>query len=76
MSDPATAVEMFEVRVQHDPDAALLLTADGRGRTYGQLAAAADDLAHELRRQGAEPGDVVGLYLWNDPAWVVAVFAC
>ena len=75
MTDPATAVEMFEVRVEHDPDAPLLLTADGVGRTYRQLAARADALAGELRRRGAETGDVVGLYLWNDPAWVVAVLA-
>jgi len=76
MTDPATAVEMFEVRVERDPDAALLLTADSRSRTYRQLAGRAEALAGELRRLGAKPGDVVGLYLWNDPAWVVAVFAC
>ncbi len=72
---PATACEMFETRVEHDPDAVVLLTADGTGRTYRELAARANALAGELWARGARPGDVVGLYLWNDPAWVVAVLA-
>jgi len=71
-----TALDMFAVRVEHDPDAVFLLTPDGAGRTYGELAGRVARLAAAIRDAGASPGDVVGLYLANDPAWVVAVMAC
>ena len=73
---PSTALDMFGVRVRDDPAAQLLFTPDGVGRTYGDLAQRVARLAGAIRAAGAQPGDVVGLYLWNDPAWVVAVFAC
>ena len=75
-ADPLTAIEMFERRLQSDPDAVVLLTPDGVGRTYRQLAERAALLMVELRNRGITQGDVVGLYLGNEPNWVVAVLAC
>jgi long-chain acyl-CoA synthetase len=76
VTEPATALEMLAVRVERDPDEVFLLTPDGAGRTYAELARRVDRLAALMRGEGAVPGDVIGLYLWNDPAWVVSVFAC
>ena len=70
---PATVCEMFDIRLERDPDAVVLLTPDGVGRTYAQLADRAAALADTLRSRGVGRGDTVGLYLWNDPAWVVAI---
>ncbi len=67
---------MFALRLRDDPDAAFVVTPDGRERSYADIAAGADDLAVVLRELDIGPGDTVGLYLWNDPSWVVAVFAC
>jgi acyl-CoA synthetase (AMP-forming)/AMP-acid ligase II len=72
---PRTPVEMFAIRLADDPDAALLLTADGDVRSYRQIGARADRLADQLRARGAMPGDVVGLYLGNEPNWVVSALA-
>jgi len=71
-----TALDMFAVRVERDPDAEFLLTADGVGRTYAELADRVARLAAAIGDAGAAAGDVVGLYLANDPAWVVGVLAC
>ena len=68
--EPRTPDEMFAIRLANDPDAALLLTADGVVRSYRQIGARADRLAAQLRARGAMPGDVVGLYLGNQPNWV------
>jgi acyl-CoA synthetase (AMP-forming)/AMP-acid ligase II len=69
-------MEMFEYRRLYDPQAVLLLTPDGVGRTYAELAERVECLAIELYRRGVRQGDVVGLYLGNEPNWVVAVLAC
>ncbi len=73
---PGTACEMFLARLAADPDSPFVLTPDGADRTYAELAAGADDLAVQLAERGVRRGDTVGLYLWNDPSWVVAMFAC
>ena len=73
--EPRTPVEMFAIRLADDPDAALLLTADGVVRSYRQIGARADRLADQLRVRGVMPGDVVGLYLGNEPNWVVSALA-
>jgi len=72
---PETALDMFRVRLERDPSSPFLYTPDGAGRSFEALAARADELAVALRASGVGPGDIVGLYLWNDPAWVVAVLA-
>ena len=71
-----TAAEMFEYRRQSDPDAVLLITPDGVGRTYSELGDRAEYLAVEMHKRGVRRGDVIGLYLDNEPNWVVAVLAC
>jgi acyl-CoA synthetase (AMP-forming)/AMP-acid ligase II len=67
---------MFAARLEHDPRSPFVLTPDGTERTYAAVAAVADDLAVQLAESGVGRGDTVGLYLWNDPRWVVAMFAC
>lgn len=74
-ADPETVPEMFEIRVARDADKPFLLLPDGLAYTYGEIAELADRLRSRLAESGVGPGDVVGLYLWNDPAWVVAVLA-
>ncbi len=73
---PETALGMFRVRVERDPAFPFLYTPDGEGRSFAALSARVDALAAELDGRGVAPGDIVGLYLWNDPAWVIAVLAC
>ncbi len=74
--EPKTSVEMFEYRRQTDPHAVLLLTPDGEGRTYDELGERAEHLAVEMHKRGVRRDDVVGLYLGNEPNWVVAILAC
>lgn len=73
--EPRTATEMFERRVDSSPDAPFLLTADGRVRTYAEVATTARTLGAALRAGGVHRGDVVGLYSPNEPCWVVAMLA-
>jgi len=44
-------------------------------RTYGDLAARTNRLAHALRAEGVGPGDRVGLFLRNDVAYLEAMLA-
>lgn len=74
-AEPLTAPDMFSWRIEHDPDATFLYVPDGTGWTYAAIAKAATSLALELRDAGVRAGDTVGLYLWNDPSWVVASLA-
>lgn len=73
---PPTALAMFEWRLAHDPDAVFLLTQDGVGRTYADLAQKVAMLAKALEGAGVRHGDTVGLYLTNDPSAIVATLAC
>jgi long-chain acyl-CoA synthetase len=73
--EPKTVCEMFERRCDSDPDATFLLSPDGIGLTYAEVAVLSNDLAAELRGVGLFPGSVVGIYQWNEPAWVVALLA-
>jgi acyl-CoA synthetase (AMP-forming)/AMP-acid ligase II len=73
---PETALDMFRVRAERDPGFPFLYTPDGEGRTFAALSARVDALAAALQARGVVAGDIVGLYLWNDPAWVVAALAC
>ena len=73
---PQTAYDMFAWRVRHDPDSVFIITPDGTERSYAQLAQCARQLALALATAGARRGDVVGLHLANEPAWVVALIAC
>jgi long-chain acyl-CoA synthetase len=75
-SEPRTALDMFDRRVGADPEAVFVVTADGGERTYSVVDTAVDRLAGVLGEAGVAPGSKVLLYLWNDPAWVVATLAC
>src|SRR5690349_20674085 len=73
---PQTALALLEWRVEHDPDFAFIVTLDGRQRTYRELAQRISLLGEVLTTAGVRRGDVVGLYMSNDPGWIVALFAC
>ena len=75
-SEPRTALEMFDRRVEADPESVFVITPDGVERTYSQIDAAVDRLVDVLGEAGVAPGSAVLLHLWNDPAWVVATLAC
>ena len=74
-ADPGTISEMFQWRLHWDPDREFLLVPDGRAWTFRDLAALTDNLTACLHHHGVRPGKVVGLYLWNEPAWFVSVLA-
>ncbi|MET0389338.1 MAG: amino acid adenylation domain-containing protein [Polyangiales bacterium] len=61
-SDEARIHELFEARVQEQPDA-IALEMDGQSLTYRQLEARANQIAHALRARGALPGHYVGVCL-------------
>ena len=67
--------EMFAHRVRFDGATPFVLTPDGRARTYSDLHGAACRLADALTRWEVGEGDVVAVYSWNSPAWIVATLA-
>ena len=46
------------------------LVADGERRTYAEMDARANQIAHHLAAQGIGPGDHVGIYAYNSAEWV------
>ena len=51
------------------------LVADGKRRTYAEMEARANQLAHHLAAQGIGPGDHVGIYALNSVEWVETAWA-
>jgi acyl-CoA synthetase (AMP-forming)/AMP-acid ligase II len=51
------------------------LVADGNRRTYAEMDARANRLAHHLAAQGIGPGDHVGIYGVNSVEWVECLWA-
>ncbi len=51
------------------------LVADGARRTYAEMDARANRLAHHLAGQGIGPGDHVGIYGLNSVEWVESLWA-
>lgn len=51
------------------------LVCDGKRRTYAEMEARANQLAHHLQEQGIGPGDHVGIYALNSVEWVEALWA-
>ncbi|HWC37408.1 MAG TPA: acyl-CoA synthetase [Acidimicrobiales bacterium] len=49
--------------------------AEGKRRTYAEMEARANRLAHHLASQGVGPGDHVGIYAYNSVEWVEALWA-
>src|SRR5438445_8964680 len=51
------------------------IVAEGERRTYAEMEARANRLAHRLAGQGIGPGDHVGIYAYNSVEWVEALWA-
>jgi acyl-CoA synthetase (AMP-forming)/AMP-acid ligase II len=66
--------DLFEAAVDAYPDREYLV-ANGHRRTYAELDARANQLAHHLAAQGIGPGDHVGIYSYNSVEWVETAWA-
>jgi acyl-CoA synthetase (AMP-forming)/AMP-acid ligase II len=66
--------DLFENSVDHFADREYLVAGDAR-RTYGEMEARANRLAHHLAAQGIGPGDHVGIYGLNSAEWVETLWA-
>jgi acyl-CoA synthetase (AMP-forming)/AMP-acid ligase II len=66
--------DLFEAAADAFPDREYLV-ADGRRRTYAEMEARANRLAHHLAAQGIGPGDHVGIYSYNGVEWVETAWA-
>jgi len=69
-----TSAEFLHLQAQRRRDAGGLFFA-GRRISYGELAAAVDDLAVWLVKRGLGGGDSVGIMAANEPAMVAMAFA-
>lgn len=67
--------DLFEMVADTVPARDALVCGDSRA-TFAQLEKRANQLAHYLRVQGVEPGDHVGLYLYNCNEYLEAMLAC
>src|SRR5580704_4729200 len=66
--------DLFEAAVDAYPEREYLV-ADGERRTYAEMEARANRLAHHLAAQGIGPGDHVGIYAYNNVEWVETAWA-
>jgi acyl-CoA synthetase (AMP-forming)/AMP-acid ligase II len=66
--------DLFEHAADAFPDREYLVCADAR-RTYGEMEARANRLAHHLAAHGIGPGDHVGIYAYNSVEWVETLWA-
>ena len=66
--------DLFEHAADAFPDREYLV-AEGRRRTYAEMEARANRLAHHLAGQGVGPGDHVGIYALNSAEWVETLWA-
>ncbi|MBM3659836.1 MAG: acyl-CoA synthetase [Actinobacteria bacterium] len=66
--------DLFEASVDAFPDREYLV-AEGKRRTYAEMEARANRLAHHLQAQGVGPGDHVGIYGYNSVEWVETLWA-
>jgi acyl-CoA synthetase (AMP-forming)/AMP-acid ligase II len=67
--------DLYEVVADAAPDRTALVAGEER-RTYAELDARANRLAHHLIDRGIRPGDWVGIYSWNRAEWVESMIAC
>ncbi|HEY1445774.1 MAG TPA: acyl-CoA synthetase [Acidimicrobiales bacterium] len=65
---------LFEASVDAYPEREYLV-ADGKRRTYAEMEARANQLAHYLAGRGIGPGDHVGIYAYNSVEWVESAWA-
>ena len=66
--------DLFEAAVDEFGDREYLV-ANGERRTYAEMEARANRLAHHLAAQGIGPGDHVGIYSYNSVEWVEIAWA-
>ena len=66
--------DLFEHSADQFPERECLV-AEGARRTYAQMDARANQLAHFLLAQGVRPGEHVGIYAYNSVEWVEALWA-
>jgi len=67
--------DLFEQAVDAWPDREYLV-AGGERRTFAEMEARANRLAHHLADRGVGPGDHVGIYAFNRVEWVETLWAC
>ncbi|HXB37107.1 MAG TPA: acyl-CoA synthetase [Acidimicrobiales bacterium] len=65
---------LFEATVDAYPEREYLV-ADGKRRTYAEMEARANQLAHYFAGRGIGPGDHVGIYAYNSVEWVETAWA-
>jgi acyl-CoA synthetase (AMP-forming)/AMP-acid ligase II len=66
--------DLFENAVDHFGDREYLV-AEGKRRTYAEMEARSNQLAHHLAAQGIGPGDHVGIYGLNSVEWIETLWA-
>jgi acyl-CoA synthetase (AMP-forming)/AMP-acid ligase II len=66
--------DLFEAAVDAYPDRDYLV-ANGERRTYAEMEARSNRLAHYLAAQGIGQGDHVGIYAYNSVEWVETAWA-
>src|SRR6202166_920623 len=70
----ANLADLFEAAVDAYPERENLV-ANGERRTYAEMEARANRLAHHLAAHGVGPGDHVGIYAYNSVEWVETLWA-
>jgi len=71
-SDHQSIIQLFESRVQQDPNRVAVELAD-QTLTYGELNAKANQLARHLRGQAVNPGALVGIYMHRSIEMLIAI---
>ena len=66
--------DLFEQAVDEWPDREYVVD-DHQRRTFAELDARANRLAHHLLAEGVRPGDHVGIYAMNRVEWVEVLWA-
>src|SRR6516225_9319954 len=66
--------DLFEAAVDAYPEREYLV-ADGKRRTYAEMEARGNQLAHYLASRGIGAGDHVGIYAYNSVEWVETAWA-
>ncbi|MGW1681350.1 AMP-binding protein [Saccharopolyspora sp. NPDC002376] len=69
-----TALDLFRAAVARAPETTAIRYFDGQ-LTLADVDAASDALAVALQDNGFQPGDRLGVYVQNNPAFVIAVVA-
>ncbi len=71
-SSKQTLSQLFEEQADRDPAATALLCGE-RSLTYGELNAASNAVAWQLRQYGVDRGSLVGLHLERSPEQLIAM---